>query len=441
MAPVQALLGLFSMESLFRSARCHLTGRLLRSKAAAHPARTLKPRLGGRPACAGTRTCHSTRGTPRCAAWPSSSKRSGRPGPSVSACSSSLSRCCPASGRGEGSTTRPGGVPRACEVWLPCMPVHTHTVAERYQRQADTYANLHTAVVRTSAHAFTTAASSAGGWVGTRTTRAVRLALSSAFRSANLWHDGRQVASLRKPHPRAHGEGLGAGASGDAGDAALLPTSTRGPPVRQGTAAHQLHGWCSTGRPSSPLGGAKSRVVWRAFSAAARTHRSTDLPCLVIAKHPLSQSTDNPSDPLVESMRRDGTLLPLTWCANGSLVPEAEAGAPYDAFWGPLLSTDAAERAVAAIRQLAAAAAEQEASLVSPACWASWCSPSRRHVLSRRLSSTVSAALVLAWFNAAARTRRAHPRAARRPLGGRPPHFRWHRRATAGRRTPAVGPL
>ncbi len=87
------------------------------------------------------------------------------------------------------------------------------------------------------------------------------------------------------------------------------------------------------------------------------------MPC-VPANALLPQSTAKVDDPLLQSMRRDGTLLPLEWCGNGSLVPADVADAPYDPLWGPLLTTDTAGEAVEAMRQQAAAAAQLESGKV-----------------------------------------------------------------------------
>ncbi len=189
-------------------------------------------------------------------------------------------------------------------------------VVARYRRQLETYSNLAPTISRSSAHFFQIDAITTGGWSGSNISFVVRV-LGQAARASRVhvplaWPRWITVRLLIRGRRRSR--------------------------------------WSASGRLLLAL---------LAFCAHAKTGR--------VGGRSLPQSTDDPRDPLLQSMRRDGTLLPLRWCANGSLVPAAVARAPYDAFWGPLLSTE--EEAVAAMRQQAAAAAEQEASQVRRPCW------------------------------------------------------------------------
>ncbi len=194
------------------------------------------------------------------------------------------------------------------------IPALVGAVVERYRRQTETYPNLLPAVARSTAHTFTLTTIVAGAWEGADITCAVRSAAPGAPSCRASWR-GQQASGT---------------AAAAATERARVAGRTRFASVQSAAGAH-----C----PVQPV----------ATCSSAQAH---------------AQSTTNPDDPLVQSMRRDGTLLPLAWCANGSRVPADIADAPYDPLWGPLVSTDTAAEAVEAMRQQAAAAAQLEASQV-----------------------------------------------------------------------------
>ncbi len=93
---------------------------------------------------------------------------------------------------------RVGDALRAVRV---CVCVCARAVVERFRRQAETFSNVQTAVIRTTAHSATSATVSAGSWAGTYTTRVVRLrcaAIHLTPQGVPAWVASEDLPGLRR---------------------------------------------------------------------------------------------------------------------------------------------------------------------------------------------------------------------------------------------------
>ncbi len=99
----------------------------------------------------------------------------------------------------------------------------------------------------------------------------------------------------------------------------------------------------------------------------------------------------NLGDPLLQFMRREGTLMAPRWCHNGSLVPDSMADEAIGTWYGPLFMAETAQEAVAGLLNATALAPVQQAKRVRTALL----SFLRTHKLARGHRAPVGAAGVL----------------------------------------------